>query len=503
MSDAVHPLWDSIQHSIDSYGSRIAASNGLSDAISYTELGERTAALADKLRENNIKPGDRVAVCLPKNIDMLIAMLGILRLGAAYVPVNPVDPPVRNAAIIEACGACAILSNATLAQSVLSDSQNTVPGKTIGAYTLLATGHTLPDNSARGLAYLLHTSGSSGQPKGVMVSEAAVVSFIDWCRDTFSPGEKDRVSAFAPFHFAMSVFDIYLALGSGCQLVLITDDVIRHPPSLAKLIADAKISIWYSTPSAVRLLLDHGLEKHDYPALRLVLFAGEAFPPGDLRRLRAIWAEPGMYNLYGSTETNVIAWQEIPKTIPEDRITPYPLGQACSHVRLKVVTGEGLEAAVGEQGEVHVSGPPLMQGYAGSPGNELKSFSEDASGTTWHRTGDIAEVQANGTLFYVGREGRIVKRRGYRIALGEIEAVLFSHPAIKEAAVVSAADERTGVRIAAFYMALDGQPLSLIKLKQYCAEFIPTTHIPDKFVMLDKLPRTATGKTNYKELPAA
>jgi acyl-coenzyme A synthetase/AMP-(fatty) acid ligase len=284
---------------------------------------------------------------------------------------------------------------------------------------------------------------------------------------------------------------------------LITYDVIRHPPSLARLIADANISIWYSTPSAVRLLLDHGLEKHDYPALRLALFAGEAFPPGDLRRLRAIWAKPGMYNLYGSTETNVIAWQEIPGTIPEDRITPYPLGRACSHVRLKVVTREGTEAAVGEQGEIHVSGPPLMQGYAGAPGYEHKSFSRDANGTTWHRTGDIAEVQADGSLLYVGREGRIVKRRGYRIALGEIEAVLFSHPEIKEAAVVAAADERTGVRIAAFYMTPDGQPLSLIKLKQYCAEFIPVTHIPDRFVMLDKLPRTATGKTNYKELPAA
>ncbi|MCK5481851.1 MAG: amino acid adenylation domain-containing protein, partial [Gammaproteobacteria bacterium] len=487
MSNAAHPLWDSIQHSIDLYGSHIAASNGLSDAITYTELGERTAALANTLRDNNIKPGDRVAVCLPKNVDMLVAILGILRLGAAYVPVNPLDPPARIASIIEACSACAILTNTTLAGQLFSE---TGTGQTIGAYTLLVTGHTVPDNSPRGLAYLLHTSGSSGQPKGVMVSEAAVVSFIDWCKDTFSPGMDDRLSAFAPFHFAMSVFDIYLALGSGCQLVLITDDVIRHPPSLAKLISDAKISIWYSTPSAVRLLLDHGLEKHRFPALRLALFAGEAFPPGDLRRLRTIWAEPGMYNLYGSTETNVIAWQEIPGTIPEDRVIPYPLGKACSHVRLRVMTREGLDAGVGEQGEIHVSGPPLMEGYAGSPGNERKSFIEDTDGTTWHRTGDIAEIQADGALFYVGREGRIVKRRGYRIALGEIEAVLFSHPDIKEAAVVSAPDERTGVRIAAFYMTPDGNPLSLIKLKQYCAGFIPATHIPDRFVMLEKLPRT-------------
>ena len=503
MSNAAHPLWDSIQHSIDSYGSRIAASNGLADAISYTELGERTAALADTLRENNIKPGDRVAVCMQKNVDMLVAILGVLRLGAAYVPINPGDPPVRNTSIIKACGACAILSNETLAQFVFTKSKNTEPIKTIGALVFMETGFTPPDNSSRGLAYLLHTSGSSGQPKGVMMTEAAVVSFINWCRKTFSPNEEDRLSAFAPFYFAMSVFDIYLALGCGCQLVLITDDVIRHPPSLAKLISDAKISIWYSTPSAVRLLLDHGLKKYGYPALRLALFAGEAFPPGDLRRLRAIWADPGMYNLYGSTETNVIAWQKIPGIIPEERITPYPLGQACSHVRLKVVTKDGAEARLGEQGEIHVSGPPLMEDYAGSPGFEHKSFIKDADGTTWHRTGDIAEVQADGVLFYVGREGRIVKRRGYRIALGEIEAVLFSYPGIKEAAVVSAPDERTGVRIAAFYKTLDDKPLSLIKLKQYCAEYIPVTHIPDKFVLLDELPKTTTGKTNYKELPTA
>ena len=209
-----------------------------------------------------------------------------------------------------------------------------------------------------------------------------------------------------------------------------------------------------------------------------------------------------MYNLYGSTETNVIAWQEIPASIPEDRITPYPLGQACSHVRLKVVTREGREAGVGEQGEIQVSGPPLLEGYAGSPGREHASFSVDAGGTRWHRTGDIAELLADGSLFYVGREGRIVKRRGYRIALGEIEAVLLAHAAIKEAAVVSAADERTAVRITAFYMSVDGKPLSLIRLKQYCAEYIPATHIPDRFVMLEQLPKTSTGKTNYRELPA-
>ena len=131
MSDAAHPLWNSIQNSIDSHGSRIAASNGLSDAISYTELGERTAALADALRENNIKPGDRVAVCLPKDVGMLIAMLGILRLGAAYVPVNPADPPARNAAIIEACSASAILGDATLVQKLYPNAQ---PLKIPGAF---------------------------------------------------------------------------------------------------------------------------------------------------------------------------------------------------------------------------------------------------------------------------------------------------------------------------------------------------------------------------------
>lgn len=502
MNHVTHPLWDSIQHSIDSFGSRIAASNGLSDAISYIELGEATAALADALRINNIHPGDRVAVCLQKNVDTLIAILGILRLGAAYVPVNPADPPARNAAIIEACGACAILTDTALAEEVFSDTPHAAAAVTFDAFVLLTTGHTPGENSPRDLAYLLHTSGSSGQPKGVMVSEAAVISFIDWCKDTFAPSAEDRLSAFAPFHFAMSVFDIYLALGCGSQLVLITDAVIRHPPSLARLISEADISIWYSTPSAIRLLLDHGLEKHDYPALRLALFAGETFPPGDLRRLRAIWAESSLYNLYGSTETNVIAWQKIPVTIPEDRITPYPLGKACSHVRLKAVSRDGTEAGVGRQGEIHVSGPPLMEGYAGSPGKAHKSFCFDAEGTRWHRTGDIAEVQTDGTLLYVGREGRIVKRRGYRIALGEIEAVLFSHADIKEAAVVSAADERTGVRITAFYMTPDGKPLSLIRLKQYCAEHIPATHIPDKFVMLEKLPKTTTGKTNYKALPA-
>src|SRR5690606_31765651 len=178
-----------------------------------------------------------------------------------------------------------------------------------------------------GLAYILYTSGSTGKPKGVMHSHATASSFIDWCSSEFLPTEADRFSSHAPFHFDLSIFDLYLPLKHGATLVLIGEELGKQPQQLARLISERRISIWYSTPSILRLLLEYGkMERFEYSSLRVVCYAGEVFPVKFQRALRAFWPQPAYYNLYGPTETNVCTFDRVVEVPPDDHQGPLPIG---------------------------------------------------------------------------------------------------------------------------------------------------------------------------------
>jgi amino acid adenylation domain-containing protein len=355
------------------------------------------------------------------------------------------------------------------------------------------------------LAYILYTSGSTGKPKGVMLSHENAVSFVDWCSETFAPGADDRFSSHAPFHFDLSILDIHLCLKHGATLVLIGEDVGKDPERLAALIADERISIWYSAPSILGLLAQHGkLERRDFAALRIVLFAGEVFPVKHLRALTGLWPGRRYFNLYGPTETNVCTWYEVALPIAAERTTPFPIGRSCSHLRCKVVDPEGRDLAAGAEGELVVTGRGVMQGYWALPEQTGRAFLEDRDGARWYRTGDIVIEAPDGDYTYLGRRDRMVKRRGYRVELGEIEAGLYKHPVVKEAAVVAIPDEEAGVKVKAYLSSRDNAHPSLIALKRFCAENLPLYMIPDSFSWLDALPKTSTDKVDYqrlKELP--
>jgi non-ribosomal peptide synthetase component F len=230
---------------------------------------------------------------------------------------------------------------------------------TTDALTLPVSFETSQDN----LAYILYTSGSTGNPKGVMVTHQNALSFINWCSEVFKPGESDRFSSHAPFHFDLSILDIYVSIKHGSALVLVGEEIGKDPMRLAPLIADKKISIWYSTPSILSFLAQYGkLDQYGFPNLRLVLFAGEVFPVKYLRMLKDILPRPRYFNLYGPTETNVCTYFEIPSTIPDNHKKPFPIGKACAHYRIKVVDEQGQEVGNGQMGEL-IAGPGVMQGY--------------------------------------------------------------------------------------------------------------------------------------------
>jgi len=355
------------------------------------------------------------------------------------------------------------------------------------------------ERDSHDLAYILYTSGSTGMPKGVMLTHENAVSFVEWCSSVFGPTHEDRFSSHAPFHFDLSVFDIYVAIKHGAALYLIGEELGKNPRDLARFIATHRLTIWYSTPSILTMLVQFGnLAAHDTSSLRIVLFAGEVFPVKHLRGLKQLWPGPTYYNLYGPTETNVCTFARIPEVIPGDRETPYPIGVPCAHCDALVLDDQLRDMPAGEEGLLFISGPSLFRGYWNRPvENDAAFFERD--GRRWYNTGDVVRwVEGEGFL-YVGRKDRMVKRRGYRIELGEIERALYTHPMIREAAVVSVPDADAGTRIVAFLSCRGAAP-SIVELKTFCAKALPSYMSPDRFIVQETLPKTSTDKVDYQTL---
>jgi amino acid adenylation domain-containing protein len=488
--------------------------------ITYQELAALSDRLRDRLYQLGVHPGDRVGVYMAKSIDAVASIFGILKSGAAYVPVDPGTPVARNAYILNDCSVRAVLVEKCFEERLRAElgHRGEMPHFLIlegtgGGLSLKQTLDGLQANdpasvaeaqtvSPDDLAYILYTSGSTGNPKGVMLSQQNAFSFIDWCSKAFKPHQEDRFSSHAPFHFDLSILDIYLPIKHGATLVLVGAEIGKDPARLAALISEKRITSWYSTPSILSLLAQYGrLQEHDYSSLRTVLFAGEVFPIKHLRALKALLPKPRYFNLYGPTETNVCTFYEIPEHLPEERSQPYPIGKVCSHLQAIVVDEQGQEISAGQEGELCISGPGVMQGYWNLAERTGRAFLIDSAGERWYKTGDIVVQEAGGNYIYIGRRDRMVKKRGYRIELDEIEAGLYRHPEVKEAAVIALADDENGVQIKAFLSCkvADKRP-SLIELKRFCAENLPIYMVPDLFAFQDVLPKTSTAKIDYQKL---
>jgi amino acid adenylation domain-containing protein len=489
--------------------------------LTYAELDHLSDRVRDRLVAMGVRRGDRVGVYAKKSIDAYAAMLGAMKAGAAYVPVDYAAPAWRTAYILSDCAVRVAILEASVAPAWREEIAKL--GVTPSTIELAGTGDgswlqaaldalDRADGSPRvvadvpvgpdDLAYILYTSGSTGKPKGVMLSHLNATSYVDWCSAAFSPSVDDRFSSHAPFHFDLSILDLYVPLKHAATVVLITADQGKEPAGLAALIADQRLTVWYSTPTILTMLSQYGkMDRHDYGALRYVFFAGEVFPVKHLRAVMERLPGPRYFNLYGPTETNVCTYHEIPAVVEPDRTAPYPIGRVCEQFRARVVDEGGVDVAPGAEGELVMAGPGVMQGYWNLPDRTAQAFFVDARGERWYRTGDLVTEDGHGVFTYVGRRDRMVKRRGYRIELGEIESGLYKHADVKEAAVVALKDADGGVRIKAF-VASTGSALSLIGMKQFCAQVLPSYMSPDAFGFLDALPKTSTDKVDYQALVA-
>ena len=492
----------------------------------YAELAHAAGRLATRLARWGVGRGDRVGVFLPKGFEAVAGLHGILRAGAAYVPVDPTAPVLRGAGILADAGVKAVLVLEEFAAELRSHWPATgVPPRFVvvhgadGGPHAAACGSTkvrgpldvrwemvladpapaplIPSGSADDLAYILYTSGSTGKPKGVMLSHRNAFAFLDWCGGAFGLTPDDRFASHAPFHFDLSVFDLFASCRLGATLELIGEATGKDPVRLASFLRSRRVSVWYSAPSILAMLAEAGrLDPGSAP--RLVLFAGEVFPIGPLRGLRRAWPNARMWNLYGPTETNVCTAQAIPAEIPADMDAPFPIGAACSGNQARVVDEHGRPVAPGAVGELIVNGPSVMLGYFGRPDLTARAFFLDDHGA-WYRTGDLVADLGGGVYRFHGRRDRMVKKRGYRIELGEVEAALYRHEGVDRAAAIARATP-DGVAIVAFVAPKPGTKGSIIALKRHCTRHLPAYMVPDEVQFLSNLPTTSTDKVDYQGL---
>jgi amino acid adenylation domain-containing protein len=372
--------------------------------ITYRELSHLINRVAQALLTRGVQPGDRVAVWLPKSINAVAAMQAVLRIGAAYVPVDPLSPVARARQVITDCDPSVCVTEPERAAAGISPAgpvRMLLLGEGARGLDASTPASRLPPPPVTpdSLAYILYTSGSTGQPKGVCISHRNALAFIEWALEELGPTRGDRLSSHAPFHFDLSVLDLYAAFASGACVSLIPEGASFVGPRLVDLVRRERITIWYSVPSALMMMMDSGGLLEARPgSLRSVLFAGEPFPIVPLRRLRAAFPAVRMLNLYGPTETNVCTYHEV-VDVPGDEVTALPIGRACSGDRVWAVRDDGADAGIGDTGELLVDGPTVMLGYWGRPAHRGP-----------YHTGDLVQRLDESNYAYLGRRGKVDQR---------------------------------------------------------------------------------------------
>jgi amino acid adenylation domain-containing protein len=464
--------------------------------LSYGALDRRADAVAAALRARGVGPEVRVGVLLGRTPDAVAALLGVLKAGGAYLPLDPALPADRLAWMVADSGARVVVTSTELLPVLPAGAAETL--------VLDAPGALLPPADAPreephpdSLAYVLYTSGSTGRPKGVAVPHAALAWFVDSaCR---WPGvtRDDVVLATTTFSFDVSVLELFGALAAGARIELAERDEVTDGERLLARIHAAAPTLIQGTPTAWRMLLHAGWRGG--PRVRAYC-AGEAMTP-DLAR--ALTERTGQaWNLYGPTEATVYATG---LRLAGDETAPVPIGRPLAGAEAYVLDDGLRPLAAGEAGELYVGGRGVARGYLGRPALTAERFVPDphgAPGARMYRTGDRARARRDGALEYLGRADDQVKVRGYRVEPGEIEAALEAHPGVRQAVVAARADASGENRLAAYVVASDDAAPSAAGLREHLRARLPEYMVPSSFVRMDALPRTGSGKVDRRALPA-
>jgi amino acid adenylation domain-containing protein len=467
------------------------------EQISYRVLDERASQLANYLQQRGVGPETLVGVFLERSIDMVVVLLGVLKAGGAYIPLDPAYPAERIAFILEDAGARLLLTQQDLVGILASGNATVITmdamkGPVAKQSKRVPKAKLTPQN----LAYVLYTSGSTGKPKGVQITHANLVNFLFSMRAEPGMTSSDTLLAVTTLSFDIAGLEIYLPLVAGARIVLASRAEAADGQRLLQLIRNRKPTIMQATPATWRMLIEAGWEGS---ADLKVLCGGEALPGNLTVQLLPRCAE--LWNMYGPTETTI--WSSVYRV--NSAMATAPIGRPSANTTFYILDAHMQPVPVGVSGELYIGGNGVARGYFRRPELTESRFVPDPfdrrPGAKLYRTGDLAKYLPDGNVQYLGRTDFQVKVRGFRIELGEIESVLAKHSAVRQAVVAAREDTPGDKRLVAYIVPKPGQHVSLIDARAYLKQTLPDYMLPTGLVALEALPLTPNGKVDRKALP--
>lgn len=491
-------------------------------SVTYAGMNELSNYFANTFAtlKDNVRQKPFVGIMAPVHIESIAAILGALKIGCAYVPLDEYSPVERLEKIVNNTKLdvlcvdsnlyrqhAPLFTNANIGKVILlnSDVPVVADAKTMPFSEVKAASSAEPpelNQVSDDLAYILHSSGSTGIPKGIMLSHRNARTFTDWMQKEFKLTAQDVVASRAPFKFDLSVFDIFNTFLAGAKLVCFDwnkerDSESKHADYVS-LLAREGATMLYTTPSTFISLLNRGSLADASLKLRTIMYAGEPFPPAQLKKVMEALPGTGVANIYGPTETNIITYYWVNE--PPQTDDPIPLGAVVEDTEIIVVSEDRTHICQpGELGELWCRGGTVTLGYLGmeekTRDNLVQSPFHPYPALFW-RTGDFGFYDAAGVLHYRGRRDHMVKVKGFRIELGEIENALSQHPALDEFAVVAVPDEKYGNRLYCHFSPLKGRDVNEAELRVFLGAKVPEYMVPYAFEKWAALPKTSSGKVD-------
>ena len=470
---------------------------------SYRELNSRANRLANYLRTRGIGPDVMVGICVERSLEMLVGLIGIIKAGGTYVPLDPDYPAQRIAFMIDDAQITLLLTVSTLSQRLPEFSGDIISlDRDRELIEQQSTENPPSAVTAENLIYVIYTSGSTGKPKGVLVPHRAVTRLV--CNtDYLQVTAEDKLVLASNISFDAATFEVWGALLNGAQLCGVDKAVLLNPETYSMFIQEKDITVLFLTTALFNLIARQ--EPGAFQRLRALLFGGEAVDPQWVRRVLETGPPKQLLHVYGPTEnTTFSSWYQV-DNVPADATT-VPIGRPIANSYSYVLDRYMNPVPVGVTGELYVGGDGLARGYLNLPDLTMERFVPDPlkrnSEAKLYRTGDLVRYRADGSMEFVGRLDHQVKIRGFRIELGEIESVLCRQPGVEIAVVLVMEDKTDTKRLVAYVVLNNEDKISADNLRNVLQEELPSYMLPSAFIVLDELPLTPNGKLDREALPS-
>src|SRR5579862_2079563 len=507
-TQAKHPKHGGIHHLFNAQCECTPDAVALSEGrrlLTFSELQQQSNRLAHYLQKKGVGRGTRVALCVERSLEMIVALLAVLKTGAAYVPLDPSFPEDRLAFMLEDTEPTLLVSQSSILKKVPFSRAQTVTLDTDWQWIAqesesdVSTHIDLPAVEATDPAYVLYTSGSSGGPKGVEGTHGGALNRFQWMWERY-PFEAGEVCCQKTnLGFVNAVWEIFGPLLAGVRSVILPAEVVRDPEELLRSLARHEVTRMVLVPSLLRALLDHAPNLQErVPRLKLWSCSGEALSGELAQRFRQGFPGARLLNIYGSSEVAAdVTWHEVGE---EDKSGTVAIGKPICNTQIYVLDGHGNVVPVGVRGEIYVGGAGLGLGYWKRPELTAERFVENRiapeKSKRLYRTGDLGRWRGDGELEYLGRVDGEIKLRGMRIDLGEIETVLVAHGGVREAAVERVEEEGEEARLVAYVVAGEGGTPSVRELRRHLRAKLPEHMVPSRYVVLERFPQLPSGKVN-------